>query len=95
MGRQRLNEISYMDRLRKRVEQELELAAAAGRPVCDIELVAQLAPEFSSECGQTDVRAAVVLAMRRRRLHLARLKPAMDARGNPGMPNSRGPRKSS
>ena len=62
-----------MDRLREWVEQELDAIAVADRPISDLELVAQLAPEFSSVCGQTDVRAAVVMAMRRR-LSRAKLK---------------------
>jgi hypothetical protein len=68
-----------MDRLRERVEQELDVAAVVGRPISDLELVARLAPEFSSVCGQTDVRAAVAMAMRQRRQYRASMKVATNA----------------
>ena len=77
-----------MDRLQERVEQELDAVAGVDRPISDLELVAQLAPEFSSVCGRTDVRAAVVIAMRRRLHYRARLKVTTDAL--PGDPISRG-----
>jgi hypothetical protein len=63
-----------MNRLRERVEQELDAAAVVGRPISDLELVAWLAPEFSSDFGQTDVRAAVAMAMRQRRQYNGRQK---------------------
>jgi hypothetical protein len=63
-----------MNRLRERVEQELDAAAVVGRPIRDLELVAWLAPEFSSDFGQTDVRAAVAMAMRQRRQYNGRQK---------------------
>jgi hypothetical protein len=56
-----------MDRLRERVEQVLDAAMADGRPISDLKLTQQLAREFSSACGQADVRAAVIAAMDRRR----------------------------
>jgi hypothetical protein len=82
-----------MDRLRERVEQELDAIAVADRPISDVELVAQLAPEFSSVCGQADVRAAVVMAMRRR-LHY-RARPKMTTGTLPADPISRESLKSS
>jgi hypothetical protein len=59
--------------LRERVEQELD-AIAVGRPISELELVSKLAPEFSSVCGQADLRAAVIIAMRRRLRYRARFK---------------------
>jgi len=67
-----------MDRLQERVEQELDAVACADRPISVLELVAQLAPEFSSICGQADVGAAVFVAMRRRLHYRARLKTMTD-----------------
>lgn len=60
-----------MDRLRERAQQELEAAAAAGRQITELELSEQLAAEFSSECGRSEVRAAVISAMR----HKMKLRP--------------------
>jgi len=82
-----------MDRLQDRVEQELDAVARADRPTSVLELVAQLAPEFSSVCGQADVRAAVVMAMRRR-LHY-RARPKMTTGTLPADPITRGSSKSS
>ena len=70
-----------MDRLRERVEQELEAAAAAGRQVSDLELSEQLAAEFCSECGQAEIRAAVMSAMRRRLTHRTRAFPKARGKG--------------
>jgi hypothetical protein len=55
-----------MNRLLERVEQELQAAAAADRQITERELSERLAAEFSAECGQSEVRAAVNLEMRRR-----------------------------
>ena len=55
-----------MNRLRERLEQELSAAAAADRQITERELADRLAAEFSAECGQSEVRAAVNLEMRRR-----------------------------
>ena len=55
-----------MDRLRERVEEELDAAAAAGRQLSEIELSERLAPEFCGTCGQADVRSCVVSTMQER-----------------------------
>ena len=70
-----------MDRLRERVEQELEAAAAAGRQVSDLELSEQLAAEFCAECGQAEIRAAVMSVMQRRLTHRTRAFPKARGKG--------------
>lgn len=69
-----------MDRIRERVEQELEAAAAAGHQIDELELSEKLAAEFSSECGQSGVRAVVISAIRRR--FTLRSKAFPKAQGN-------------
>ena len=55
-----------MDQLIDRVQKALDAAAAAGETISDADLTRRLAPEFSSICGQAEVRAAIVTEMRRR-----------------------------
>jgi hypothetical protein len=55
-----------MDQLINRIEQELEAAERAGQAISEAELAQKLSQEFSSVCGQADVRAAVAVTMRRR-----------------------------
>lgn len=55
-----------MDRLNTRVRQALDDLAATGEAISEVDLTRRLAPEFSSVCGQAEVRAAIVNEMRRR-----------------------------